>query len=161
MLRTRQGWESRETMAQESLLRRIIQAEFDCKPRAFRRATFQRLEAATFLLDSEAFLDEVYLAGYMVECALKALILERTPVSRRGEVCRELTSGARAHYFDVLSGLLMVKGYTIPDEIQECLDSLADQWRMDLRYVGTFVPRREAERFIDQVRSVCEWMQRS
>jgi HEPN domain-containing protein len=161
MLRTSQGWESRETMAQESVLRRITQAEFDCNPRAFRRAAVQRLEAARFLLDSEAFLDAVYLAGYVVECALKALILERTPVSKRGEACRELTSGARAHNFDVLSGLLKVKGCTIPDEIEECLASLADQWRTDLRYVGTFVPRREAERFIDQVRSVYEWMQRS
>ena len=80
-------------MPAESQLRRINRSEFDCNPKAFWRAASQRLEAANLLLESGIFLDAVYLAGYAVECALKALILERTPAARRREVCRDLTSG--------------------------------------------------------------------
>jgi hypothetical protein len=39
----------------------------------FWRAALQRLAAAEFLLDSEQFrLEAMYLAGYAVECAMKA-----------------------------------------------------------------------------------------
>jgi HEPN domain-containing protein len=148
-------------MPEESQLRRINRSEFDCNPRAFWRAAAQRLDAANFLLETEMYLDAAYLAGYVVECSLKTLILERTPLTKRAVACRELTSGARCHNFDVLSGLLKLRGCSIPSEVMNCLEVLNDEWRTDLRYVGTFIPQREAEQFIKRARLVHDWVKRS
>ena len=64
-------------MSEEQRLKKIASSPFTCDPKAFWRAATQRLETATFLLESGSrkHLDAVYLAGYVVECALKALIL--------------------------------------------------------------------------------------
>jgi HEPN domain-containing protein len=104
--------------------------------KAFWRAATQRRETAAYLLKSESndnYLDAVYLAGYAAECALKSLILKRTPKSERGAVLDELTSGARAHNFDVLIRSLRMKGCPPPRDIREHLVSLSEEWRTDLR----------------------------
>ena len=111
--------------------------------------------------ESRMYLDAVYLAGYAVECALKSLILERTPKSERREVLDELTSGARAHNFDVLSRMLRMKGCSPPPDIRESLVSLNEEWRTDLRYVGALITYREAEQFLQRVKVVYEWVQRN
>ncbi len=148
-------------MPEESRLRKINRSEFDCSSKAFWRAASQRLQAANLLLESEVFLDAVYLAGYVVECAMKALILKRTPAAERRGLCEELTSGARAHNLDVLSGYLRAKGCSIPVNIRKLLDILNDEWRTDLRYIGAVIPGREAEQFIERVRTVYAWVGRS
>jgi HEPN domain-containing protein len=148
-------------MPEESLLRRLKRAEFDCNPKAFMRAASQRLDAANLLLRSRLFLDAVYLAGYVAECALKALILSRTPAAERRAVCRELTSGARAHNFDVLSRILRSKGCSPPPDIRGFIDLIDEEWRTDLRYAAALIPEREAERFLGRVGAVYEWVRRS
>lgn len=148
-------------MPAESRLRRINRSEFDCNHKAYWRAASQRLDAANLLLDAGIFLDAVYLGGYVVECSLKALILKRTPAARRRAVCEELTAGARVHNFDVLSAMLMAKACAIPANIRKLLDSLNDEWRTDLRYVGAAIPEREAEQFIEQIRTVYDWVRGS
>jgi HEPN domain-containing protein len=157
----RKGWESRRFMPEETQLRRLCQAESACNPRAFWRAASQRLVAANLLIESRIYLEAVYLAGYVVECALKSLILERTPAARRKATCQELTSGARSHNFDFLSESLRAKGCPAPPNIRASLLSLRDEWRTDLRYVGALIPRREAEDFLQRVKDVYEWVQRS
>lgn len=131
--------------------------------KAFWRAATQRRETAAYLVrsDSRMYLNADYLAGYVVECASKSLILEKTPKSERREVLDELTSGARAHNFDVLSRMLRMKGCSPPPEIRESLVSLNEEWRTDLRYVGALITYREAEQFLRRVNAVCEWVQRS
>jgi hypothetical protein len=53
---------------------------------------------------------------------------------------------------------LKVKRCVIPARVVACLESLNDQWDTSLRYVGTFIPRREAEQFMRSVRIVHEWV---
>lgn len=154
-------WETRWSMPKESHLRRICRAEFDCNPRTFLRAASQRFQTANLLLTSGVSLDAVYLGGYVVECSLKALILDRTPSARRYETCRQLTSGARSHNFDVLSEILRARGIPPPSDIRVALDSLCDEWNTDLRYIGAVIPRREAEDFLRRVRAVHDWVRRS
>jgi hypothetical protein len=50
--------------------------------RRFHRAAAQRLTAAEFLLNNHFHLEAVYIGGYVVECALKALALRRTPATK-------------------------------------------------------------------------------
>jgi len=148
-------------MPKESHLRRICRAEFDCNPKTFLRAAAQRLDAARLLLDSGLFLDAVYLGGYVVECGLKALILHRTPASRRRGACQELTTGARAHNYDVLTAGLKAKGCPIPREIQRRLDDLNEEWRTNLRYSGALIPEGEAEESLESVEAVHQWVEGS
>lgn len=148
-------------MPEESRLRKINRSEFDCNPKSFWRAASQRLQAANLLLQSDFFIDAVYLGGYVVECALKALILERTPAARRREVCRELTSGSRSHNFDVLIASLRARGCSPPRKVSGFLNSLNEEWSTDLRYTGALIPEREAEQFLERVKSVYEWVHRS
>jgi HEPN domain-containing protein len=53
--------------------------------RLFERIAEQRLAAAELLLEHQFYLDAVYLAGYTVECSLKALILRWTPRRELGD----------------------------------------------------------------------------
>ena len=45
----------------------------------FVKAAAARLSAADVLLDNSKYLDATYLAGYVVECSLKALLLSYVP----------------------------------------------------------------------------------
>jgi hypothetical protein len=64
--------------------------------RVFERAAIQRLTAAEFLFQNDFSLDAIYLAGYAGECALKALILRRTPHGQFVSMFNELTqAGAK------------------------------------------------------------------
>lgn len=157
----RARWESERTMPQETQLQKILRSESDCNSRAFWRAAGQRLQAATLLFESRIYLEAAYLGGYVVQCALKALILERTRAAERRDLCRELASGARYHNFDTLCRILRRKGYPPPPDIANPLHELSEEWRTDLRYVGKAIPNREVERFLERVKAVYEWVERS
>jgi hypothetical protein len=72
--------------------------------RKFLRAAEQRMKAAEFLFDHGFWLDSVYLGGYAVECALKALILERTADNVYAAMYDAITKGSIAHDFMFLRG---------------------------------------------------------
>lgn len=143
-------------------LRRIVSRGVQCSPKSFRRAATQRLKAAKFLLKHSTYrLDTVHLAGYAAECSLKALILERAPESKWAAVCEEVGSGAKAHNFDFLKGILVRRQCSISAEVAEGLDVVKNEWTTGLRYEGAQVPFREAEDLIRQVESICRWAERS
>jgi HEPN domain-containing protein len=143
-------------------IRRIVREGIECSPKSYRRAATQRLDVANYLLkNSTYYLDALYLAGYAAECALKALILERTAKSKLAAVCEEISSGAKAHNLDFLRGILNRKGVSIPEETAESLDVLRDEWTTNLRYVGALIPYEEADNFIKHVGLICQWVGRS
>ena len=65
--------------------------------RDFQRAEGQRLTTAEFLLENGYNLDATYLAGYAVECSLKALILHLTEALDRARLFDRISSGAPMH----------------------------------------------------------------
>src|SRR5205085_10313843 len=85
--------------------------------RDFQRAARQRLTTAEFLLDHRYNLDAMYLAGYAVECTLKALILEVTPVAERPETLKTISSGKKMHDAEMLGAILKQRGHPIPLEL--------------------------------------------
>ena len=108
---------------------KIVQTGIDCSPKSYRRAATQRLDAAKFLLkNSSYYLDALDLAGYAAECSLKPLILEWTPKLKWAAVCEEIGSGAKAHNFDILKGILNRRQCSIPDEIGESLEVVKREW---------------------------------
>ena len=63
--------------------------------RRFYRAAKQRFDDALLLLDMERTTAAVYLAGYSVECMLKALILSAVPPAQEAELLERLRARPR------------------------------------------------------------------
>ena len=82
--------------------------------RDFQQAAGQRFTTAQFLLENRYNLDAMYLAGYTVECTLKALILEITPVVDRQKTLKKISSGKKMHDPEILGGILKDLGKPIP-----------------------------------------------
>ncbi len=69
------------------------------------RVAYQRLDDGNALLGIDRPRAAVYLAGYAVECILKALLLTKTPASKRAEVLATFR-GSVAHSIDWLRAQL-------------------------------------------------------
>jgi hypothetical protein len=82
--------------------------------RDFLRVAKQRLTTAEFLCDKDYNLDAMYLAGYTVECSLKALILHRTAANQVGFMLSKISSGGQMHKPEILGGILRNLGCTVP-----------------------------------------------
>jgi len=138
--------------------------------RKFQRAALQRLAAANLLLENGFNLETTYLAGYVVECSLKALILKRSPLGRHKEMMRNLTQvGAKGHDFEYLKGVLKKLStgsertkdvVFFPVKVYDALGLVAT-WTTALRYEVEFIETRIARAFLEAVETIREWMQRS
>lgn len=85
--------------------------------RDFQKAAMQRLTTSDFLLKNHYNRDAMYLAGYTVECSLKALIMEITPESQKFDKFKIIRSGHQMHYPEPLGSILKDLGRPIPLEI--------------------------------------------
>jgi HEPN domain-containing protein len=100
--------------------------------RDFLRAATQRLTTAHFLSTHRYNIDASYLAGYAIECALKALILDSTAPSDREAMLKTITSGKRMHNYEVLGDILKRLGRPIP--LVLAIRFRRWHWSTDLRY---------------------------
>jgi hypothetical protein len=125
----------------------------------FRRAAWQRLEEATFLLERGSyFTASVYLGGYAVECILKALILANDPPSVDPEVTvkESVAAGAKSHKTDYLKAQLQRRQVSIPSRVNTCLLQV-NWWETDLRYSVKRLSRQSAMAFLDTTREIVQW----
>jgi len=72
--------------------------------RLYYRCAFQRHEDAQILLRADHTTGAVYLAGYGIECMLKALVLSAVAPAARTEMLNSFR-GARAHDYEWLRTL--------------------------------------------------------
>jgi HEPN domain-containing protein len=129
--------------------------------RLFERASKQRLTAAGILLDNGIYLEAVYLAGYAVECALKALLLRWTPRRQHAATLKKLTQvGAKGHDFEYLKRLLKEQRRAQDRKDPEILGALVTHlqvvasWSTELRYqVGALDPE-ESEQFFEAAKAI-------
>src|SRR5580658_4612769 len=99
--------------------------------RQFYRAAVQRWEDAEFLLESERTTASVYLAGYCVECMLKALILSQAPKKEKENVLSKFRVSV-AHDYNWLRSMYKDSGGArLPKETVEAFVIL-DNWGTDL-----------------------------
>jgi HEPN domain-containing protein len=122
--------------------------------RIFYRAAKQRYEDASLLFEGNHLTGAVYIAGYTVECFLKALLLESVSAALREKLLGEFR-GSRAHSFEWLGAMYRrhVSG-AIPHDINRHLSRVA-VWSTDLRYrTGVF---READKFMESVVAIANW----
>lgn len=124
--------------------------------RLYYRAAKQRYDDAQLLLAAGRTTGAVYLAGYAVECYLKALVLASVAPRLRQELLEEF-HGSRAHNLQWLNALYRRhSGGTFPPDIARHLTRLA-AWSTDLRYATGSLKEHEADEFMESAIVVTTW----
>ena len=125
--------------------------------RDFQKVAAQRLATAQILLKEKLTLDAQYLAGYTVECSLKALILHVTPAIDQPDKLRRLTSGAAMHRWEVLLGELHPHGIFLPVELAGRIRRF--KWSTALRYETKRRDTGETIACLATAEKVLEWVE--
>jgi len=122
--------------------------------RPFYQAGIQRFEDARLLLERAArTTGAIYLAGYGVECLLKALVLSVVPNAKRQAVLNNFR-GARAHNFDWLKArYFQYGGSPFPPEISKAF-ALVNTWDTEWRYRSGTASPRDAEAFLNAAEKI-------
>jgi HEPN domain-containing protein len=124
--------------------------------RRFYRAAVRRYEEAGFLLASGGYTTAaVYLAGYAVECMLKAVILSNEPIQRNAETLNSFR-GVHGHAFEWLREQMKKRQVHLPPDKAKELTRIYG-WTTSLRYDPIVLRQRDAERFLTSVDIVIDW----
>jgi HEPN domain-containing protein len=127
--------------------------------RLMMKAAEQRLTSGKVLFHGKAFLDAMYLAGYGIECSLKALLLARTPKSKRAKILTQAFQGKAGHSFENLKALLGRQGVAFPMDISKQLRKVTS-WSTDLRYRVGRGSSEDSREFIAAVEKIITWARR-
>jgi hypothetical protein len=123
--------------------------------RDFHKASEQRFTVAEFLLEQYP-LDAFYIAGYSMECILKALVMHLTPESDRDSAFQRLKSGAKMHYPEHLKEELKTLGHPIPKDIVKGFRRF--DWSTDLRYEHGRWPVGEVRGYLKIAKKTIDWV---
>ena len=124
--------------------------------RLYYRAAKQRSDDAELLLAAGRTTGAIYLAGYTVECFLKALLLSSVAPPLRRQLLQEFRGGW-AHNLEWLGGLYRQHvGAVIPRSVSRHLSRVAS-WSTDLRYATGTLKRRDADEFMESVVAIAAW----
>jgi HEPN domain-containing protein len=113
---------------------------------------------AEFLLKNGYTLDATYLAGYTVECTLKALILGVTPVRKRPEMLKKISSGKSMHDPETLNAILKDLNNSLPLVLVAKLRKSG--WSTDLRYESGGRDTEKTRQFLETAKEIYEWVER-
>jgi HEPN domain len=124
--------------------------------RLFYRCADLRLVEARILRKADQTTGAVYLAGYGVECMLKALILEATRSNKREEMMASFR-GMAGHNFDWLRNqYLLSGGIRFPPAVARAFTLVSD-WSTELRYDPSSIDPEEADAFLDAADEIIKW----
>jgi HEPN domain-containing protein len=122
----------------------------------FRRVALQRFEDAQLLFDGGRNTGAIYLAGYAVECTLKALLLSATPTSKIPKVLDSFRGG-QGHDLEWLKRQYIKGGGSIfPSTIARKF-ARVNSWKTDIRYEPGTSLLRDAEEFLQAAEAVLSW----
>lgn len=116
------------------------------------------MTTAEFLLQNGYNLDAMYLAGYAVECTLKALILELTPESERANTLKHITAGKQMHSPEVLGGKLNDLGQPLSWDLVKRFRR--SNWSTDLCYESGRTDTGETRAFLKTAKAAYDWVER-
>ncbi len=124
--------------------------------RRFYRCARQQLVEAQVLQKASMPTGAVYLAGYSVECILKALIFS-VVITAQTEAVLGSFRGARAHEYNWLRDQYRLRGgASFPGQVNRDF-TLVDVWSTNLRYELAAFRKPEAEEFLESVDRIIEW----
>ena len=129
---------------------------FDVDARHYRRVAYQRLlDAELVRVQLGRYVAATYLAGYAVECILKAVILDRSPAGARAEVLDGFR-GSGGHDVDRLRHLLRQRNIVWPKHLVGSF-ALVRDWTTDLRYDASHGDAMAAGEFLQATRNIVDW----
>lgn len=124
--------------------------------RLFYRYAKQRLGEARVLQEAFMPTGAVYLAGYSVECILKALIFSVVPLVQIEAVLGSFR-GVRVHDYNWLRDQYRLRGgASFPGQVNRDF-TLVNIWSTNLRYELAAFREPEAEEFLKSVGRIIEW----
>jgi hypothetical protein len=125
--------------------------------RLFYQAARQRFEDAELLWSEGRNTGSVYLAGYAVECILKALILASIAEPGKRKQVQGSFRGSRAHDFAWLRFLYLSHGGpSLPVDAAKQF-ARVNLWSTDLRYSPGTLRRNEAAAVLEAARGILNW----
>lgn len=122
--------------------------------RRFCRIAERRLEEAAVLRHLGYNSGAVYLAGYAVECMLKALALAQIPLPQHDETVHEFRNRF-GHDFESLRARYL-SNLRFPLEISRAFSS-ARTWSTELRYDDRSWRNEPTDKFLGDVRTIVNW----
>ena len=126
--------------------------------RRFHRVALQRFEDSEILLDGGRNTGAIYLAGYAVECALKAIPLSATPLSQIPDLAKSFRGG-RGHDLEWLKEQYLRAGRPgFPPALARNF-ARVNSWKTDIRYKPGPSLVRDAEEFIGAVGLILGWVE--
>jgi hypothetical protein len=124
--------------------------------RPFYQSAIQRFEDSQILYKANRTTGAVYLAGYAVECMLKALILAAAPKKER-KIILDSFRGNKAHDFGWLKSIYgKYGGRGFPKEINVRFQQVSS-WGPWIRYESGSVRKKVAKEFTNAVAQLLEW----
>lgn len=125
--------------------------------RLFQRVAELRLDDALYLHQANRNNAAIYLAGYVVECCLKCLLLSVTPDTMQDSLV-DTFRGGKAHDYELLKLEYRRRGGPgFPREVAKSFQ-IVKLWSTKLRYSPHLVSQREATAFLDATRSILTLM---
>lgn len=102
----------------------------------------------------------VYIGGYAIECAFKALLLSRIRRRQHAQWLRTQFEGLGHNLEGCYDSLKERFGVEMPKAIRSVLrKEIASKWRVELRYSSGKTRTVDAKRFLQAVDTVLEWIQ--
>src|SRR5208283_33648 len=106
--------------------------------------------------EAERTTGAIYLAGYSVECMLKALILALLPKGKRVGMLADFR-GSKAHDYDWLRARYFeTGGQQFPKKISKAF-SFVNTWAVEIRYMAGTAKYGDAKAFLDAVEEIMTW----
>jgi hypothetical protein len=126
--------------------------------RLFYRCALQRFEEAKILRKADQLTTgAVYLAGYSVECMLKALILSELTKPKQEAMLKSFR-GSKAHDFTWLrEQYLLNGGARFPSKVSRCFTLVSD-WSTDLRYIPKNLKTKDIDEFLKAAEEIQVWI---
>jgi hypothetical protein len=121
-------------------------------------AALQRFEDAQILFDNARATGAVYLAGYAVECLLKAVLLDRAARSKLASVWDSFR-GRAGHNLDSLEYAVSRVGLALPPKLKRDFLKVST-WTTDLRYYAGSKKWDDARDFLQSAARLIEWLER-
>jgi hypothetical protein len=126
--------------------------------RDFLKVSLQRLTGAEEIMDKlRLTLEAQYIGGYSVECSLKALILQTTPVGDQFVMHTKLTHGATYHKPEHLLPLLKAGGIVLTPQLAKRMRRF--DWTTAMRYEIGRKDTGETNALLNTARAVYEWVE--
>ncbi len=108
------------------------------------KVAIHRYDDADCLMKAKRYNAAIYLAGYAVECMLKALLVNRTPSSKTRDLS-DYFRGNLGHNLEQLLQAIRDRGENFPKTTARQFQTINKIWSVNIRYQHVQLKNKDAE----------------